>query len=155
MTGESLDGKRSWDEQEIARAEFARKAAIVRAQLKSMEGCTLQPNGKFLRQWDKITACALFYTAFMTPWEVGFLPSGFWEPHWMSMALFVVNRSVDAVFLIDICCQFFIPFRNKEGLWCGPVLLHAHTSMLSSTIDPLGCLVCSGSSGIGPWPRVT
>lgn len=104
-------------ERKAERIEFARRSDAIRKQLKAMERCVIKPQGKFIQLWDKVTTCALVFTAFVTPWEVGLLPSGFWEPQSISIPLFTINRIVDSVFLFDIMIQFFIPFRSKEGLW--------------------------------------
>lgn len=104
-------------EREQKRDEFAANVSVVRQQLRQMERCVVSPQGKFIKRWDKVTGCALLFTAFVTPWEVGFLPSGFFEPIAVSAGLFGLNRFVDAVFVCDICVQFLLPFRNAEGLW--------------------------------------
>ena len=104
-------------EREEQRLKFQRQAAVIRGQLKSMERCVVSPQGKFIQRWDKVTATALIFTAFVTPWEVGLLPSGFWEPTYLSYPLFSINRVVDSIFLCDICIQFFLPYRSRDGLW--------------------------------------
>ena len=63
--------------------------------------------------WDGVAALALFFTALVTPYEVAFLdsatvPDGPW-------VLFVINRFVDLIFLIDLCLQFFIAFPDREN----------------------------------------
>ena len=58
---------------------------------------TLQPT------WDIVTAVALIFTALVTPFEVGFLsPStSAADPLWL------INRLIDLVFVVDIIFQFF------------------------------------------------
>ena len=53
--------------------------------------------------WDLVTSFALLFTAIVTPVEVGFLqiPDDRW-----SDPLFLTNRGVDLVFVIDISFQF-------------------------------------------------
>ena len=57
----------------------------------------------YLSVWDGVTALALVYTALVTPYEVAFLQPDL-------VGLFVVNRLVDVVFIIDIVLQFFLAF---------------------------------------------
>jgi hypothetical protein len=57
---------------------------------------------------------ALFFTAVVTPFEVGFLPE------YSGAVNFGFNRLVDLVFIADIIFTFFIPFRQparKGGMW--------------------------------------
>ena len=66
--------------------------------------------------WDVLTAVALLFTAAMTPFEVGFLPpaASVGDP------LFIVNRSIDFIFVIDMCFQFFLMYETKvyhDGLY--------------------------------------
>ena len=57
---------------------------------------------------------ALVFVAFVTPYEVGLLD----DTHQGSMILlFVMNRCVDLLFMLDIVVQFFVPYRNREGMW--------------------------------------
>ena len=44
---------------------------------------------------------ALVFTALVTPWEVSFLSVP-------PISLFIVNRFVDAVFIIDVLLTFFV-----------------------------------------------
>ena len=73
---------------------------------------------------DACSAVALMFTAFATPFEVAFLPSGHVD------ALFVVNRVVDAIFVIDLVVQFFVMFPLTDcdkGVWVhDPSLIRSH-----------------------------
>ena len=53
---------------------------------------------KFVPRWDMATFVALFFTALVTPYEVSFLS----QPETMADPLFVINRLVDTLFLIDM-----------------------------------------------------
>ena len=57
--------------------------------------------------WDAITAVALIFTALFTPFEVGYLPA----PETALEPLFLVNRTIDVIFIIDMCFQFFLMHR--------------------------------------------
>jgi len=63
--------------------------------------------------WDAIGAAALLFTAAVTPFEVGFLPA----PTTALEPLFIINRLVDLVFVLDVFFQFFImvPIEAKVG----------------------------------------
>ena len=58
--------------------------------------------------WDVIAGLALLCTAATTPFEVGFLdpPKSAMEP------MFILNRIIDGIFVIDIIFQFFIMYRR-------------------------------------------
>jgi hypothetical protein len=58
--------------------------------------------------WDMVTALALVFTALVTPFEVGFLP----PPASGSEPLFIINRIVDAVFILDMISQFFTMYEK-------------------------------------------
>lgn len=66
----------------------------------------------FIARWDLIAASGLVFVALVTPYEVSFLPSatvpdGPW-------ALFVINRLVDFVFLVDLVLQFMIMYPDHD-----------------------------------------
>ena len=61
-----------------------------------------------LPYWDGISALALLFTAIVTPYEVAFLPSDL-------IYLFIVNRTVDVVFLLDVVVQFFLAYPSDGG----------------------------------------
>ena len=60
---------------------------------------------KLIISWDVVTSIALIFTAIMTPVEVGFMdiPADRWAD-----GLFITNRCVDIIFIIDVLMQFFI-----------------------------------------------
>ena len=58
-----------------------------------------------MRNWDMVTSVALVFTAIFTPVEVGFMQIP--EDRW-SDGLFLANRLIDCVFLIDMAMQFMI-----------------------------------------------
>ena len=103
------------EDRERRRQSFAEHCQTIRRQLRTMESCIVSPQGKFIKRWDRVTGIALLFTAFVTPWEVGFLPSGFFEPQAASYGLFAVNRVVDSIFICDICIQFLLPHRQPKS----------------------------------------
>ena len=60
---------------------------------------------RIMRYWEVVTGTTLVFIAFVTPVEVGFMaiPQDRW-----SDGLFITNRCVDIIFIIDLLMQFFI-----------------------------------------------
>ena len=59
--------------------------------------------------WDIASLSALVFTAFVTPYEVGFLNTKIGTP------LFWINRLVDVIFLSDMALQFCLGFSVSAG----------------------------------------
>jgi hypothetical protein len=70
-----------------------------------------QPQSKFLMYWDVVTAVAMLWTAFVTPFEVGFLAAA----EDVTSPLFIVNRLIDTVFIVDMALAFFVPYRASQS----------------------------------------
>ncbi|KAL1503237.1 hypothetical protein AB1Y20_011293 [Prymnesium parvum] len=68
--------------------------------------------------WDAVTALALVFTALVTPFEVALLDSN------DVSTLFIVNRVVDMIFVIDIVLQFFL--ITEKGTGAGHQFLITH-----------------------------
>jgi len=73
---------------------------------------------------------ALIFTAFWTPYEVAFAGGngGLIEA---SVGITVVNRLIDAVFMVDICLQFTLAYPTESGVWVSDprlIVLHYATS---------------------------
>ena len=64
-----------------------------------------------LTWWDLIAAGALLYTAVLSPFQAGFLETAQAGSPW-----FVMDRCVDAVFLVDMCLQFFLAYQTVDSL---------------------------------------
>ena len=64
-------------------------------------------NSKFIGYWDVVTGLALVFTALVTPWEVAFAepPKKFIE------SMFLFNRFVDSIFLVDMVLQFLLIYQ--------------------------------------------
>lgn len=96
------------------RSEFLEHHSIVKKQVEALGRTTISPQSRFIGRWDVVIGLALLWTAFVTPFEVGFqTPAGPGSDRPVG-ALFVCNRFVDAIFLIDMCLQFFIPYRESQ-----------------------------------------
>ena len=115
---------------------FRAQVDDVRTQLRKHNRGTLDPRSRFVRLWDCVLVIALMHTTFVTPFEVAFSSHGGvagvdGEGAAASGATdmvgsgaeavsFVVNRIIDAVFLMDVIISFFMPFRTSQvegGTW--------------------------------------
>ena len=66
---------------------------------------------RFVRRWELPLTLAVFFTALITPYEVGFL-----EQSSQIDVLFVMNRIMDCIFAVDLVLQFFMMFRVQSGM---------------------------------------
>jgi hypothetical protein len=91
----------------LDRAEINARNVLNQVALKVLSNMTIFP------AWDVIGGLALMYTAALTPFEVGFLP----PPTRADEPLFVINRIVDCIFILDVIFAFFImtPIVPKAG----------------------------------------
>ena len=73
--------------------------------------CLLDPrSSRFMGYWDLVGLCALVFTALVTPFEISFL-----EPSQSALnALFIINRIVDMIFIVDLCLQFVLVFEDES-----------------------------------------
>ena len=62
--------------------------------------------------WDAVTASALIFTAIVTPFEVGLVPT----PETAADGLFIINRFIDLIFIIDMCVQFLLAYEVTTEL---------------------------------------
>ena len=95
--------------------------------LRRMNAGLLNPRGKIMQYWDFFTLSALFYTATVTPYEVCMMwgEPKFYNPTsaWLT-PLFIVNWFVNVVFMVDICFNFFLPYREPIAKGGGMVKNH-------------------------------
>ena len=88
-------------------AAAAKAAAYAKQRADEIARVGIDPRtAKWLPYWDGTAAMALVFTALVTPFEVALLPPS-------GIALFIINRIVDCVFISDICMQFFIAYQEK------------------------------------------
>ena len=64
----------------------------------------------FIGYWDLITGLALIFTATVTPWEVGFGEA----PTTALEAMFLFNRFIDSIFVLDMCLQFRLMYQASR-----------------------------------------
>ena len=94
------------DEEDIPVEEQVER---MRARLAMNYSYVILPNHKYLQRWDLVTMLALIFTALVTPVEVGFTSKALG----ITDALFIVNRSVDLVFICDLVLQFNLSYRDE------------------------------------------
>ena len=84
------------------------KSAHHERERRRPSACLIDPRAsRWLGTFDVLSVLALAFTALVTPWEVAFLStSGVID--W----LFVVNRIVDSIFLLDILIQFNLMYPS-------------------------------------------
>ena len=64
-------------------------------------------SSKFMGHWDVVGLMALVFTALVTPYEISFLEGGTVNP------LFIVNRVVDMIFIVDLVLQFSLVYEDE------------------------------------------
>ncbi|RHZ24734.1 hypothetical protein DYB37_000022 [Aphanomyces astaci] len=69
----------------------------------------LHPNSQFRAGWDLFMIVLLVYTSLLTPYEIAFVETVTVD------GLFMVDRSVDLSFLMDMGFNFMTPFVDKEN----------------------------------------
>ena len=75
--------------------------------------CLIDPRtSPWIGWWDLILSLALLFTACLTPVEVGFM--GIPTDRWRN-PLFLVNRIVDCIFILDMGLQFVLMHPAEEG----------------------------------------
>jgi hypothetical protein len=71
--------------------------------------------------WDWFTGILLLYTATWTPFEMAFLATDdssmdrFVANQMYLEPMFLLNRAVDAAFIVDIILVFFLPYTSPDG----------------------------------------
>ena len=88
----------------------------MRRRLKTVGSRTIDPQGRFVQWWDTLTFSALVYTAVGTPFEVALFEDGGLSKAELAV-MFALNRSIDAIFLVDVFVNFYLPYREsaKKG----------------------------------------
>mmetsp|Transcript_62218 Transcript_62218/g.181676 ORF Transcript_62218/g.181676 Transcript_62218/m.181676 type:complete len:731 (+) Transcript_62218:48-2240(+) len=91
------------------------KVDLLRDALKPRHSL-INPRSKFMRTWDMLMGLALVFVGIVTPYEVVFLTSVHWS-------LFVINRVVDVIFLIDIMLNFYLAVEIQRPHRGGSIIL--------------------------------
>ena len=69
----------------------------------------INPDSKRMGAWDMVTGLVLIFVAAFTPFEVAFLSA----PTKGDDTLFVLGRTIDGIFILDMCLCFFITFPSE------------------------------------------
>ena len=75
--------------------------------------CLIDPRTSlWIGWWDMVISISLLFTATFTPVEVSFMdiPQDRWAD-----PLFITNRVVDCIFIVDMVLQFFLMFPAEKG----------------------------------------
>ena len=113
--GNTITGKAKLDVMQVAvgaQMMTKHKAFMERSPL------VISPRTWYMRKWDLVTLVLLLFTAVVTPVEVAFLETSLWS------IMFWINRSVDALFIIDIFLNFFVAIIDPED---GQLIFHHPT----------------------------
>lgn len=77
--------------------------------------CLISPNGKLRSRWDILVLLALAFTALVTPVETAFFEPADTLAEAVDL-LFVINRIVDSIFIVDIFLNFATPvYSNSQA----------------------------------------
>ena len=86
---------------------FAMLQDVRRRTKRSSKAFLVDPRtSQRLPLWDAITSTAIIFTAFITPYEVAFLPMATSALD----VLFIINRLTDLIFIIDLAINFRLVF---------------------------------------------
>jgi potassium voltage-gated channel Eag-related subfamily H protein 7 len=130
MSNYSVGEDKDVDLESLAVDDAVAFADPGRARIPADAKCIVDPKGDFQGNWDLVMVACLMFTAIVTPFEVAYIEPAF-------NGLFIINRLVDLLFLIDLICQFFTPFYNGKmgGYVIGKGQIAKHYLMGWFTID--------------------
>lgn len=78
--------------------------------------CIVLPSSMFRRVWDLFSLLLLMYVAVFTPVQIAFFGDAMSIAEWQDwMAVFILDRIVDAVFIIDIAINFRTAWKDASG----------------------------------------
>jgi hypothetical protein len=101
------------NERQLSEASLQDKRTLARVRALSQRLLIDPRTSRFIGKWDTFTVLALAFTALFTPYEVAFLGA----PESYADAIFVGNRIVDIIFILDGILQFFliVSVSDKHG----------------------------------------
>lgn len=97
-------------------ADVKRDVRAVRVRMAAHSRFLLDPQVWYMQAWDMIILLAMMWTVFVTPYEISFLPNSNWAP--------IMNIVITMLFAIDICKEFFLPYRLSHKKGGGKVSSH-------------------------------
>jgi hypothetical protein len=78
--------------------------------------CLVLPHTCFRRFWDMVTLILLLYVALFTPVQIAFYGETMSMTRWREwMVIFIMDRIVDAIFIIDIAINFRTAWVDPSG----------------------------------------
>ena len=92
--------------------DFSGAVKATRKRLNEISRRTINPRSRAIRVWDTLTVLALLYTAFVTPFEVGFSTNSGGPTE--APVNFAFNRIIDTVFGCDVVLNFYLPYRESH-----------------------------------------
>jgi hypothetical protein len=90
------------------RKKFQADCKLLRHRMRTNRRGLINPRSKFVQYWDMTTTMALLFTATVTPFEVCL------GLETTMNAMLVINLVVNAIFMIDIGVQFFLPINDPQ-----------------------------------------
>ena len=88
---------------------FRDEAERLRYRLYKANRFLINPNTRQMQYWDILMLGLLLYTATVTPYEVCMM----WDTKLFGSPLYVINWIVNALFIVDMVMNFFIPYRES------------------------------------------
>jgi len=131
------------------------RSASLRARINATKShCLVDPRtSKHLPMWDGVTTLAIMFTAFVTPYEVSFVPSSTSA----SDGLFLVNRLIDLIFIFDMLLAFRLIYSTGDTWVVDPWRIATHylrgwfaidiISVGVSSVDVIAITSASDSGG--------
>ena len=131
------------------------RAENLRLRINSTKSrCLVDPRtSKHLPTWDGVTTLAIMFTAFVTPYEVSFLPSATSADD----GLFLVNRFIDLIFIVDMLLAFRLIYSTGDAWIVEPRRIATNylrgwfaidiVSVGVSSVDILAIMSASDSAG--------
>ena len=90
------------------------RLSVVAKQTPTRSRWVLDPRTvAFVAWWDFFAINALVWTALVTPVEVAFVQQPAADVKW-SNTLFIVNRFIDCIFIVDMLLQFRLAYREED-----------------------------------------
>ena len=108
----------------------------------------------WLKNWDLLCVLSLVFVCFVTPYEVVFLEMDLegGALNYLRDPLFMVNRFVDSIFVVDMILQFFVAYQTGSALGGYTWVLHHPDIVKHCTLIPLANLTRARSKAHGARP---
>ena len=131
---------KSMDAVNMSSLADAAKIADMDEQLENKPCYIIDPESIGMTVWDCITGLALVFTAMVTPFEVGFLASA----ESPLEALFLINRLLDGIFVVDMVISSLLMYRVPERVKAEKALDEPKPKRQATVDEVAGNMGCSG-----------